>query len=329
MATQQINALPPALAEVPGPSGPSGVIHVVIPHTRLFTIVGNHLAQHGDLSLVAIGLSVHIQSLPSGARIGIKILAARFPESETRIASALRELEKHGYLQRTRSRLASGRIVTRTVSYNQPGAREQAPVQRATAAVRAAVAALAPAVAPPPPAPAPAPPPPPPPTSAAVHTPTPVHAPASVHTPAPVLVPAPTAPKPPPPPLPRPSALTPQLRSAAAALLADLRREAPQLVLSAGDIELLAVATWLERDAHPDAVRRTLTADLPVPLKHPAKLLKHRLTALLPPPLPGASVLTPVRRTVPLQNCEGCDRAFRSTEAGHCRDCRGDLREAA
>ena len=58
-------------------------------------------------------------------------------------------------------------------------------------------------------------------------------------------------------------------------------------------------------------------------------LLKHRLTALLPPPLPGASVFTPVRRPVPLQNCDGCDRAFRATEPGHCRDCRIDLREAA
>ncbi|MFC9247198.1 hypothetical protein ACFT7S_25340 [Streptomyces sp. NPDC057136] len=313
MDTQQISALSRAMAEVPGPPHPSGVIHVVIPHTRLFTIIGNHLAQHGDLSLVAIGLSVHIQSLPSGARIGIKILAARFPESETRIASALRELETYGYLQRTRSRLASGRIVTRTVSYNQPGVSpQQAP---AAPAVRAAVTALAPTAAPPPAAPAPPPPP----------------RPAPVPEPAPVLVPAPTAPKPPPPPLPRPSALTPELHSTAATLLAGLRRDAPQLVLSESDIELLtpAVATWLERDAHPDAVRRTLTADLPHPLKHPTKLLKHRLTALLPPPLPGASVFTPVRRAVPLQNCEGCDRAFRSTEPGHCRDCRIDLREAA
>ncbi|QNE76959.1 hypothetical protein F0344_22160 [Streptomyces finlayi] len=321
MATQQINALSRALAEVPGPSG---VIHVVVPHTRLFTIVGNHLAQHGELSLVAIGLSVHIQSLPGGARIGIKILAARFPESETRIASALRELESHGYLRRTRSRLPSGRIVTRTVSYNRPGAgQEPAPVERMA---RATVADLVPTASAPPP-----PPPPPAPEPVAVAVPVPAPVPAPAPAPPPVLLPAPTAPKPPPPPLPRPGALTPQLHSAATALLAGLRRDAPQLVLSTGDVELLApaVATWLERDAHPDAVRRTLTADLPHPLKHPAKLLRHRLTALLPPPLPGSPVHTPVRRTVPLQNCEGCDRAFRSTEPGHCRDCRSELARAA
>ncbi|WP_246353538.1 helix-turn-helix domain-containing protein [Streptomyces fulvorobeus] len=309
MDTQQITALTRAMAEVPGPPNPSGVIHVVVPHTRLFTIIGNHLAQHRDLSLVALGLAVHIQSLPTGAKVGIKVLAARFPDSETRIASALRELEKHGYLRRTRCRLASGRIVTRTVSYNRPGTTPQ----QAPTAPAPSVAATAP---PPPGPPAPVPVP---------------EQPRRAPAPAPVLVPAPTAPKPPPPPLPQPVTLTPELHTAATAFLADLRRHAPQLMLSAHDIGLLApaVATWLERDAHPDTLRRALTADLPHPLKHPAKLLKHRLTALLPPPLPGTSAITPARRTVPLQNCDGCDRAFRSTEPGHCRDCRYDLQAAA
>ncbi|MFI5827426.1 hypothetical protein ACIA6C_09200 [Streptomyces sp. NPDC051578] len=88
-------------------------------HTRRFTVVGNHLAQHAEMSLVAIGLALHIQSLPAGSRIGIKDLAARFPESEHRIARALRELEV--YLARTRVRLPGGQVVTRTVSYNRPG----------------------------------------------------------------------------------------------------------------------------------------------------------------------------------------------------------------
>ncbi|MEU7408663.1 hypothetical protein AB0B40_04905 [Streptomyces sp. NPDC042638] len=58
--------------------------------------------------------------MPSGTRVDIKTLATRFPEGETRIAAALRELEAHGYLARIRARLPSGRIVTYTVSYNQP-----------------------------------------------------------------------------------------------------------------------------------------------------------------------------------------------------------------
>ncbi|MDQ0943962.1 hypothetical protein QFZ67_005667 [Streptomyces sp. V1I1] len=83
-------------------------------------MVGNHLAQHGELSLAAIGLAVHIQSLPTGAKVSIKALAERCPEGEVRIAAPLRELEAHGYLVRTRERLPSGQVITRTVSYNNP-----------------------------------------------------------------------------------------------------------------------------------------------------------------------------------------------------------------
>ncbi|ELS54164.1 hypothetical protein STVIR_4881 [Streptomyces viridochromogenes Tue57] len=86
-------------------------------------MIGNHLAQHPELSALAIGLAVYIQSLPAGARADIKTLAARFPEGTTRIAAALRELEAHGYLRRERQRTPAGRIVTRTVSCNQPGHR--------------------------------------------------------------------------------------------------------------------------------------------------------------------------------------------------------------
>ncbi|MEU3254768.1 helix-turn-helix domain-containing protein [Streptomyces sp. NPDC006997] len=99
-----------------------GVIHENTRHTTRFTVIGNHLAQHRELSLLAIGLACHIQSLPSSAPVDIKTLAARFPEGPTRIAAALRELETHGYLRRERTRTPAGRIVTRTISCNQPGA---------------------------------------------------------------------------------------------------------------------------------------------------------------------------------------------------------------
>lgn len=99
---------------------PGGVEHVTERHDDNFTVVGNHLAQHPDLSLTAIGLAAHIQSLPAGAPVGIKVLAGKFPEGEIRIAAALRELEAHGYLARTKERLPSGRVVTRTIAYNRP-----------------------------------------------------------------------------------------------------------------------------------------------------------------------------------------------------------------
>lgn len=94
----------------------SGLVHDNARHTTRFTVIGNHLAQHPELSLLAIGLGTHIQSLPAGARVDIKTLAARFPEGTTRIAAALRELEAHGYLRRTRERVPDGRIITRTTS---------------------------------------------------------------------------------------------------------------------------------------------------------------------------------------------------------------------
>ncbi|MBT2426628.1 hypothetical protein J7F02_13330 [Streptomyces sp. ISL-112] len=310
MDTQHHNALTHALAELPGPLPPSGVIHVAIPHSRRFTIVGNHLAQHAELSLVAIGIGVHIQSLPTGSKVGIKVLAARFTEGETTIASALRELEAHGYLNRNRVRLANGRMVTRTVFCNQPGA-----VERTGAEVVAPVVPV-PEVAPVVPEQAPVPPP------------APELTPVPEESRPPVRLPSRTAPKPPRRPLPQPRELTPDLRQTASALLADLRSHAKGLVLSEDDVEELVpgVAAWLERDVRPDTIRHALTTDLPQPTKHPAKIVKHRLTVLLPPPLPGTEELTPARRTlvIPLQNCNRCDHAFRSREPGHCRGCRSE-----
>lgn len=161
--------------------------------------------------------------------------------------------------------------------------------------------------------------------------PAPPPAPAPQPQPTPVLVPAPTARTTLPPPLPQPQ----ELQRAATTLLADLRRHAPQLVLSENDIHTLTpgVATWLERDARPDTIRHALTTALPAPLKHPAKLLRHRITTPLPPPLPGpqdvAARARPGVIVIPLQNCDHCDRAFRSRHPGHCRDYRTDLHTAA
>ncbi|MFE3470828.1 hypothetical protein AAGT00_14810 [Streptomyces cavourensis] len=337
MDTPQNTALMRALAEVPGPLPTSGVVHITLPHTERFTVVGNHLAQNAALSTAAVGFAVRIQSLPQGTEVGIKALAARFPEGEKRIAAALRELEAHGYLQRTRVRLPNGRMVTRTVFCNHPEAllrpRPAEASKRGPDLVAAPVAVSVPAHIPAPAPPhvtAPAPPHVTAPETHQASAPSPVsrqsvadHRPVST----PRLVPPPTAPKAPPRPLPQPRELTPGLQQAAVALLSDLRRHAPELVLSEADIERLtpATATWLERDAHPDTIRRALTTDLPQPVKYPAKFVRHRLTVLLPPPLPGTEELAPARpRTVviPLQTCEGCERAFRSRTPSLCRDCR-------
>ncbi|MFG2956046.1 helix-turn-helix domain-containing protein [Streptomyces sp. NPDC048291] len=103
--------------------GSGGLTHDNARHTSHFVVIGNHLAQHPTLSALAIGLGVHIQSLPKGAQVDIKSLATRFPEGRDRIGAALRELEAEGYLRRERERIPAGRIVTRTVSCNKPGHR--------------------------------------------------------------------------------------------------------------------------------------------------------------------------------------------------------------
>ncbi|QNE75590.1 helix-turn-helix domain-containing protein [Streptomyces finlayi] len=321
MDTPQVIAPPCAQPGSPGTqtdvTPTSGVLHVNVRHISGFTVIGNHLAQHRGLSLTAIGLAVHIQSLPAGAKVSIKVLTARFPESEARIAAALRELEATGYLHRSRVRLPDGRMVTRTVSYNQPGAIALAPQPLPRPRPRRSE----------PPAPLTVPPPAPPRDAAA-----PTTAPEPLPPAAPVYLPAPTAPRKQPPPLPHPHAPTEELHRAATALLADLRRSSPQLTLPETEIETLApgVAAWLERDAHPDTIRHALTSDLPTPVKHPAKFVRSRITTLLPPPLPGTADLTPPRRKViviPLQNCDTCDRAFRATAPGHCRGCRVDAHQ--
>ncbi|MEU6761584.1 helix-turn-helix domain-containing protein [Streptomyces sp. NPDC046853] len=266
----------------------SGIAHDNTRHTTRFTVIGNHLTQHSELSLLAIGVGCHLQSLPAGARADIKTLAARFPEGATRIAAALRELEAHGYLRRERERTPAGRIVTRTISCNQP----HAPRQHAAPAPKLSK----------PPAPT---------------RPTPTPA-----------APCETAPRKQPRPLPavpHPAYPAPPLLQQATDLLADLRHHDPRLLLSARDTAHLApgVAAWLEREVAPASVRHALTHDLPPEgPRRPAALLAHRLTALLPPP-PSfhGQPTTSHPHPHPLQNCDTCDRAFRAPEPGRCRDC--------
>ncbi|MET7380778.1 helix-turn-helix domain-containing protein [Streptomyces sp. NPDC005526] len=270
-----------------------GVTHDNTRHTTRFTVIGNHLAQHAELSLVAIALAVHIQSLPSNAPVDIKTLAERFPEGRTRIAAGLRELEAHGYLRRVREHTPTGRIVTRTISCNQPKARE----------------------------------------IARHHAPAPAPAPAAPDKRTAGEEPAERTSKPrkprkkqhPLPPVPQPAYPSPTLLQQATDLLATLHRENPRLLLSACDTAHLApgVATWLQRDVAATAVRHVLTSDLPPEgVRRPAALLAHRLTAQLPPPPPFRTPAAPPVRHE-MRNCDGCDRGFRSPEPGaRCRDCR-------
>ncbi|WP_445280034.1 helix-turn-helix domain-containing protein [Streptomyces sp. DSM 118148] len=272
---------------------PGGVIHDNTRHTTRFTVIGNHLAQHPELSGLAIGLAVYIQSVPTGAPVDIKTLAVRFPEGPTRIAAALRELETHGYLRRTRERTPTGRIVTRTVSCNQPGrqrTRDHETPEAAPPKPPARRAATAPQQKPARPRALPA-----------------------------VPKPAYTSPA--------------LLQTATEVLVGLRRADPRLLVSATDAEHLApGVAAWLERDLTPTAVRHALTSDLPPePLRRPAAFLAHRLTAQLPPlpPFRAPEPAPPVRH--PLRNCDTCDRGYRGPDPRNCQECaaRKQLPESA
>ncbi|MEV8034772.1 helix-turn-helix domain-containing protein [Streptomyces sp. NPDC086182] len=348
MDTQNPSAPPRAQSRVAaGPADESrtrqprsrgGLVHDNTRHTTRFTVIGNHLAQHPELSGLAIGLGAHIQSLPAGAPVDIKTLAARFPEGVSRIAAALRELEAHGYLRRTRERVPGGRIVTRTVSCNQPGHRPapEAVPEVVPGAASEPARPTSPRSTPEHPTPA---------NSMPGHSTwghlapgysTPAHA--RHEHPAPGRS-RPRAPRKPLPAVPQPACGAPGLLRAGSELLAGLRRDDPRLLFSACDSAHLApgVAAWLERDVSVAAVRHALITDLPSEglLRRPAALLAHRLAAQLPPPPPfrapaPPSTAQPSAVRHPLQTCDGCDRAFRAPEpGGRCRDCRVSVSAAA
>ncbi|WP_324789983.1 helix-turn-helix domain-containing protein [Streptomyces sp. H51] len=262
---------------------PGGVIHDNTRHATRFTVIGNHLAQHPELSALAIGLAVYIQSVPAGTPVDIKTLADRFPEGRTRIADALSELEDHGYLSRTRERTPTGRIVTRTVSCNQPGRHrdhDRGASETAPPKPPARRAATAPQQEPPR-------------RRALPAVPKPAYS-------------SPTL-----------------LQTATEILAGLRRKDPRLLLSATDAEHLApGVVAWLERDLTPTAVRHALTDDLPAePLRRPAAFLAHRLTAQLPPlpPLRLPDPTPPVRH--PLRNCDSCDRGYRGPDPHHCREC--------
>ncbi|MFF3411993.1 hypothetical protein ACFYW8_38745 [Streptomyces sp. NPDC002742] len=291
MAESQSNARLRADAGAPT----SGVIHVRTRLTADFTVLSNALAQRRG-SAVTIGVAAYISSLPDGSSVSIAALCEHFSEGEILISRALRELETAGYLERRRERLSTGQIRTRTYFYDVPGGDPdpdgppeppKPPRPRQQPATAAAV----------------------PPASAAVQP--PVQAEAET---------------------PIPLADADSLADAdpqAVAVLAALRRVDARLILSAREAARLApaVARWLAAGLLPTQITDHLTARLPDHfLTRPAGILAYRLkeTPLSPPlPEPARSAEPLVRpAVVPMRNCDGCDRGFRTAEPGRCRDCR-------
>lgn len=74
-------------------------IHRTVP-TRSFSTFTNALLRDRSISWCAAGVLLYLLSLPSGARASIRSLAEQRKEGRARIADALTDLERSGYLCR-------------------------------------------------------------------------------------------------------------------------------------------------------------------------------------------------------------------------------------
>ncbi|NEA64466.1 hypothetical protein G3I56_18195 [Streptomyces sp. SID12488] len=294
------------------------MIHVRTRLTADFTVISNALAQRRG-SAVTVGVAAYIASLPDRSSVTITALCEHFSEGEILISRALRELEAAGYLERRRERLPTGQIRTRTYFYDVPGGDPGAdsdsdsdsdpdpdpdgppePPKPPRPRKRAAAAAVTPAFVP-----------------------APVEETVAAPVRAEVEAEAPT-------PLADSDSGSGSLAEAdpqAIAVLAALRRVDPRLVLTAREAARLApaVSQWLAAGLLPTHITDHLTARLPDTfLTRPAGILAYRLKETpLALPAPARGTGPAARPTaVPMRNCDGCDRGFRATEPGRCRNCR-------
>ncbi|MEX1653580.1 hypothetical protein ABZ960_10420 [Streptomyces pseudovenezuelae] len=298
MADPQSNA--PSRADAGAPT--SGVIHVRTRLTADFTVISNALAQRRG-SAVTVGVAAYISSLPDGSSVTIPALCKHFSEGEILISRALRELEAAGYLERRRERTSTGHVRTRTYFYDVPGGDPDTepdpdpdgppePPKPRGPRRQGAAATVTPAAGP---------------VKESVAAPVP----ADTEAPVPLADADPRA----------------------VAVLTALRRVDPRLILSAQETARLApaVGRWLAAGLLPTHITDHLTARLPdYFLTRPVGILAYRLKET-PLPVPARSAKPAARpMVVPLRNCDGCDRGFRSAEPGRCRGCRaGDPLRAA
>ncbi|WP_329219624.1 hypothetical protein OG352_23790 [Streptomyces sp. NBC_01485] len=298
----------------------SGVIHVRTRLTAGFTVIANALAQRRG-SAVTIGVAAYILSLPDGTPVTIAALCEHFTEGEILISRALKELERAGHLERRRERGPSGHIRTRTYFHDLPCGGPGGPnAPGGPGGPRRRHGPDGPDGSEPPKPPRPRKPPAdeaPPATATAIRDVQDVPETAAVRE--------------------EPQVPTPSLAEAdprAVAVLASLRRVDPRLILSGQEAARLApaVARWLASGLLPTEITEHLTAGLPAHLlTRPASILAYRLketplsvpTRTAGPGQPRASAEPGARpAVVPLKNCDGCDRGFRSADPDLCRGCR-------
>jgi len=91
-----------------------------IAHQGFFTTLGNDVLRDSRLSFCARGILANLLSQPDGKRDDIRTLTDRTPEGRERVASAMRELERFGYLKRTKKRSTEGHIYTEVDVFEAP-----------------------------------------------------------------------------------------------------------------------------------------------------------------------------------------------------------------
>jgi hypothetical protein len=82
--------------------------------------LNNEVLRDDRLSFCARGVLGYLLSLPDGQRGDIRTLTERTPEGRERVASALRELERFGYLRRVKKQTSEGRIYTQVDVFETP-----------------------------------------------------------------------------------------------------------------------------------------------------------------------------------------------------------------
>ncbi|OII67514.1 hypothetical protein [Streptomyces sp. CC77] len=116
-------------------------------------------------------------------------------------------------------------------------------------------------------------------------------------------------------------------RTRAHILLAALGREAPVLSLSAGECTAMVplVEEWFVRGASEQQLLHALTTGLPMPVHHPAGLVRRRLVDKLPPAPPFAPPPSS-RRSARRLECSTCGRPVSAEvlREGDCPACRGE-----
>lgn len=87
---------------------------------RNFTVINNNILKNKNLSLKGRGMLVTLLGLPDNWEFSESGLEKIFNDGITSIRTALKELEKEGYLKRNKMRNDKGQFVTEWVIFEMP-----------------------------------------------------------------------------------------------------------------------------------------------------------------------------------------------------------------